>query len=218
MERIFLLFTFLLTVSVSLFAQDGNVDVSKYDAVIFRGPVAEAYPHYVRGTAYLFSAEFGKESVVYNKKLFYNVKLNLDACRDLLCVMVPESTIEVVLDNALVENFTLNGHEFVNASGIDGLERIFYERIYGGGIMLLKETVKKYARTDRVNVEFYGVEKYFLVKDGKAVRVKGAKAFKKSFPEKKKELRRYWARLHRGDNDPDYEAIYAAMAEFADKN
>ena len=218
MKRFFLLVAFLAVVPASLFAQDGDVDVSKYDAAIFRGPVVETYPHYVRGTAYLYSSEFLKEKVIYNRKLYYNVRLNLDVFRDLVCVMVPESTIEMVLDNPLVESFTLCGREFVNASGVEGLERDFYEKLYGGGNMLLKETVKKYHRVDRGNVEFYPIVKYFLVKDGKAVRVKGFKAFKKFYPEKKKELRKYRNALYDSGRAQDNEQLYKALAEFADKN
>ena len=218
MKRFFLLIAFLAMVPALLFSQDGNVDVSKYDAAIFRGPGVEAYPHYVRGTAYLYSAEFLKEKVIYNRKLYYNVKLNLDVYRDIVCVTVPESTIEMVLDNSLVESFTLRGREFVNASGVEGLERDFYEKLYGGGNMLLKETVKRYHRVDRGNVEFYSIVRYFLVKDGKAVRVKGMKAFKKAYPDKKKELRKYRNALYDSGKVQDNEQLYKALAEFADKN
>jgi hypothetical protein len=218
MKRFFLFVAFVVLVPASLLAQDGNVDVSKWDAAIFRGPVVEAYPHYVRGTAYLNSAEFHKEKVMYNRKLYYNVKLNLDVFRDIVCVMVPGSTIEMVLDTPLVENFTLNGKEFVNASEVEGLERDFYEKLYGGGNMLLKETVKRYHRVDKGNVEFYSTVKYFLVKDGRAVRVKGMKAFKKLYPEKKKALRRYRIELDNTGQDPDNEKLYIALAKFADNN
>lgn len=218
MKRFFLLVAFLAMVPALLFSQDGNVDVSKWDAAIFRGPVVEAYPHYVRGTAYLNSSEFQKEMVVYNRKLYYNVKLNLDVFRDIVCVMVPESTIEMVLDSPLVESFTLNGKEFVNASGVEGLERSFYEKLYGGGNMLLKETVKKYHRVDKGNVEFYSTVKYFLVKDGKAARVKGMKAFKKLYPEKKKVLRKYRIELSHTDQDLNNEMLYIALAKFADNS
>ena len=218
MKRFFLLVAFLAIIPASLFAQDGNVDVSKWDAAIFRGPVVEAYPHYVRGTAYLNSSEFQKEMVVYNRKLYYNVKLNLDVFRDIVCVMVPESTIEMVLDSPLVESFTLNGKEFVNVSGVEGLERSFYEKLYGGGNMLLKETVKKYHRVDKGNVEFYSTVKYFLVKDGKAARVKGMRAFKKLYPEKKKVLRKYRIELSHTDQDLNNEMLYIALAKFADNS
>jgi hypothetical protein len=218
MKRFFLFVAFVVLVPASLLAQDGNVDVSKWDAAIFRGPVVEAYPHYVRGTAYLNSSEFQKEMVVYNRKLYYNVKLNLDVFRDIVCVMVPESTIEMVLDSPLVESFTLNGKEFVNASGVEGLERSFYEKLYGGGNMLLKETVKKYHRVDKGNVEFYSTVKYFLVKDGKAARVKGMRAFKKLYPEKKKVLRKYRIELSHTDQDLNNEMLYIALAKFADNS
>ncbi|MBO5919585.1 MAG: hypothetical protein J6Q34_03730 [Bacteroidales bacterium] len=218
MKRFFLLVVFLAMVPALLFSQDGNVDVSKWDAAIFRGPVVEAYPHYVRGTAYLNSSEFQKEMVVYNRKLYYNVKLNLDVFRDIVCVMVPESTIEMVLDSPLVKSFTLNGKEFVNASGTEGLERSFYEKLYGGGNMLLKETVKRYHRVDKGNVEFYSTVKYFLVKDGRAVRVKGMKAFKKLYPEKKKALRKYRIELSHTDQDLNNEMLYIALAKFADNS
>ena len=218
MKRFFLFVAFLAMVHVSLFAQDGNVDLTKYDAAIFRGPVVESYPHYIRGTAYLYSSEFMKERVVYNKKPFYNVKLNLDVYRDIVCVMVPESSIVMVLDNSLVEGFTLCGKEFVQASGVEGLERDFYEKLYGGGNMLLKETVKRYHRVDRGNVEFYPIVKYFLVKDCKAVRVKGMKAFKKVYPDKKRELRKYRNALYDSGKVSDNEQLYRALAEYADKN
>lgn len=218
MKRFFLFVAFVAIIPASLFAQDGNVDVSKWDAAIFRGPVVEAYPHYVRGTAYLNSSEFQKEMVVYNRKLYYNVKLNLDVFRDIVCVVVPESTIEMVLDSPLVESFTLNGKEFVNASGVEGLERSFYEKLYGGGNMLLKETVKKYHRVDKGNVEFYSTVKYFLVKDGKAARVKGMRAFKKLYPEKKKVLRKYRIELSHTDQDLNNEMLYIALAKFADNS
>lgn len=218
MKRFFLFVAFVVLVPASLLAQDGNVDVSKWDAAIFRGPVVEAYPHYIRGTAYLNSAEFHKEKVMYNRKLYYNVKLNLDVFRDIVCVMVPGSTIEMVLDTPLVENFTLNGKEFVNASEVEGLERDFYEKLYGGGNMLLKETVKKYHRVDKGNVEFYSTVKYFLVKDGKAARVKGMRAFKKLYPEKKKVLRKYRIELSHTDQDLNNEMLYIALAKFADNS
>ena len=218
MKRFFLLVAFLAMVPALLFSQDGNVDVSKYDAAIFRGPVVEAYPYYVRGTAYLYSSDFQKEEVIYNRKFYYNVKLNLDVFRDVVCVMVPESTIEMVLDSPLVGRFTLNGKEFVNMSGTEGLGRCFYEKLYGGGNMLLKETVKRYHRVDKGNVEFYSIVKYFLVRDGKALQVKGFKAFKKLYPEKKKELRKYRNALYDSERVPDNEQLYKALAEFADKS
>ena len=84
--------------------------------------------------------------------------------------------------------------------------------------MLLKETVKRYHRVDKGNVEFYSIVKYFLVRDGKALQVKGFKAFKKLYPEKKKELRKYRNALYDSERVPDNEQLYKALAEFADKN
>ena len=165
----------------------------------------------------MYSPEFQKESIVHNRKLYYNVRLNLDVFRDQVCVTVPESTIRIVLDSKLVETFTVCGDRFVNASGIDGLERCFYQQLYDGDCMLLKEIVKEYVRVDRVNLEFYPRVRYFLVKDGKAVRIRGIKAFKKTYPHKKKALGKYYGEILEAYSHTDKEKIYAVLAEFAEK-
>jgi hypothetical protein len=44
------------------------------------------------------------------------------------------------------------------------------------------------------------------------------KSFKKAYPDKKKELRKYRNALYDSERVPDNEQLYKALAEFADKN
>ena len=189
-----LLLILFCTVAIAGYSQDGDIDILKHDAAIFRGPVKGSYPYYFTGTPYLHKAEFEKNSLRYNKKWYYNVKLNLDICRDELCVNVPNSNIIIVLDNSLVNEFTINGRKFVNiGNSVTGTQNILCELIYEGicAGSIIKESVKKYNRPDNATVVFYTIEKLYILKGDNAYRIKGIRTFRKVYPHMKKEINKY---------------------------
>lgn len=196
-------------------AQNGDIEILKHDAAIFRGPVKETYPYYFTGTPYLNKAEFEKTSLKYNRKWYHNVELNLDICRGELCVKVPNSGIIITLDNNLADEFTLNGHKFVNiGNNVAGIQNslceLIYEGVYAGS--LVKEHVKKYTRENRGNIVFYTVTQLYLVKDNNAYRLKGTRTFLKAYPHLKKEIKKKVRTL-------DYsipELFYSSLIQFID--
>lgn len=189
-----LLLILFCTVAIAGYSQNGDIDILKHDAAIFRGPVKGSYPYYFTGTPYLHKAEFEKNSLRYNKKWYYNVKLNLDICRDELCVNVPNSNIIIVLDNSLVNEFTINGRKFVNiGNSVTGTQNRLCELIYEGicAGSIIKESVKKYNRPDNATVVFYTIEKLYILKGDNAYRIKGIRTFRKVYPHMKKEINKY---------------------------
>lgn len=210
-----LLLILFCTVAIAGYSQDGDIDILKHDAAIFRGPVKGSYPYYFTGTPYLHKAEFEKNSLRYNKKWYYNVKLNLDICRDELCVNVPNSNIIIVLDNSLVNEFTINGRKFVNiGNSVTGTQNrlceLIYEGIYAGSV--IRESVKKYSRTDNATVAFYTIEKLYILKGDNAYRIKGIRTFRKVYPHMKKEINRYVRNL---DFSTNWQ-LYSSIMQFID--
>ncbi len=186
-----LLFSF---VSMATKAQNGDISILKHDAAIFRGPVKESYPYYITGTPYFEKAEFEKGSLKYNRKWYNNVEFNLDLCRDELCVKVPESNIIITLDRSLVNEFSISGHKFIFIGDrTDGTQNKFCEVIHEGKSKgkIIKEHVKKYARReDKVNIEFYPIIKYYILKGDNAYRLRGVRTFRKIYPQYRKEIRK----------------------------
>ena len=146
---------------------------AKFDATIYRGPVALKYPFSFKGTYYAYEKEFVKSSVEYNRKWYYGVELNLDASRDELCLSLPGSGIVIVLSKELVGRFVIGENEFINVKGdIPGLKEGYYQLLESVDGTIYKKIVKKYNKLDGITLEFFPVEKYYWLKNGVAKRYK----------------------------------------------
>lgn len=149
------------------------IENAKFDATIYRGPVALKYPFVFKGTYYAYTKEFVKSSVEYNRKWYYGVDLNLDASRDELCLSMPGSGIVIVLSKELVGRFIIGEREFVNVCGdIPGLKDGYYQVLESEDGTVYKKIVKKFNKLDGVTQEFFPVERYYWLKNGVAKRYK----------------------------------------------
>ena len=184
-----------------------------YDKAIYRGPVALAYPFKTyKGTYYAFDKQFEASDVEYNRKWYRNVELNLDACRDELCLSMGGRAI-IVLSKELVGRFVFGGRNFICLKdGISGLDPGYYQVLYDGEDKVYKKIIKKYDKTDGITQEFYPLVKYYLVQDSKAVQIKGYGIFGKVYKPLKKEIRRFVSSLDRRSISEDN--LYAAIMEF----
>ena len=204
------------TVSTALMAQNGDIDILKSNAAIFRGPVKESYPYYITGTPYFEKGEFERTSLKYNKKWYHNVELNLDLCRDELCVRVPETYIIITLDRTLTNEFSISGHKFIFiGDNTVGTQNKFCEVIHDGNSsgIIIKEQVKKYARTeDKVSIAFYPIIKHYILKGDNAYRIRGVRTFKKVYPQYKKEIRKCFRHL----DYTDKEFLYTSLMHLID--
>ena len=176
----FVLFCLMLS-GHHVFAQQGiektpveareYIENAKFDATIYRGPVALKYPFSFKGTYYAYQKEFVKSSVEYNRKWYYGVDLNLDASRDELCLSMPGSGIVIVLSKELVGRFVIGEDEFMNVKGdVPGLKDGYYQVLESVDGTIYKKIVKKYNKLDGITQEFFPVEKYYKLKNGVAKR------------------------------------------------
>ena len=204
------LFLTALCCSGTLFGQ------GTYDKAIYRGPVALAYPFKTyKGTYYAFDKQFEKSDVEYNRKWYRDVELNLDACRDELCLNMGGRSI-IVLSKELVGRFVFGGRNFIClGDGVDGLAPGYYQVLYDGEDKVYKKIIKKYDKTDGITQEFYPVVKYYLVQDNKATQIKGYGIFGKVYKPLKKEIRRLVSSA--GKMEMSEDALYAAIMEMVAK-
>ncbi len=187
-----------------------------YDQAIYRGPVALSYPFQVyKGTFYAFDKQFEKSSVEYNRKWYYNVDLNLDACRDELCLSMDGGAI-IVLSKELVGRFTFGTRDFICiGDDVEGLAPGYYQILYDGEDKVYKKIIKKYNKTDGITQEFYPIVRYYLVKDSKAVQIKNSGIFGKVYKPLKKDLRRVASSA--GKSGIKEEKLYVTLMEFVEK-
>lgn len=212
MKNFILPFILLLPVfcSGSLFGQ------GKYDEAIYRGPVALSYPFEVyRGTCYAFDKQFEKSDVEYNRKWYHDVDLNLDACRDELCLSM-DGGIIIVLSKELVGRFRFGGRNFIcRGNDVEGLEPGYYQVLYDGRDKVYKKIVKKYNKIDGITQEFFPIIKYYLVKDARATRIKGDDTFGKVYRPMRKEIRRVASTASKAGLQG--EDLYVAIMNFIEK-
>lgn len=176
MEKKFYSFFFLLLllpgISYSQQAED-FIKETGIDAVIYRGPAALKYPAPFSGSTYIVSDEFTEGEVLYNQKKYYGALLNLDACRDELCVKLPQSGIVIVLSKDLVEEFSLNGRHFIKGEwkGTD-LDNTYCQVLYSGNVQVIKKVDKGFYLEEGIRSKVYETVKYYLVKDNVPYRLK----------------------------------------------
>lgn len=170
---------------------------AKIDAVIFRGPLYIKYPYRFDGTFYAYSDEFLESRINYNGKEFKGVKLNLNANRDELYIQMYGTGLIIVLEKDYVKDFSLGERNFINhteGDGIEGLEYGYYELLYNGKDMLLKKIRQIFSeKFDNVGSatlkNFYPAYTYYVVRDGKAITLKGRSAFAKIYKPQKGKIK-----------------------------
>ena len=187
-----------------------------YDEAVYRGPVALSYPFKTyKGTYYAFDKLFEKGDVEYNRKWYRNVELNLDACRDELCLSMGGRSI-IVLSKELVGRFVFSGRNFIClGDSVEGLAPGYYQVLYDGEDKVYKKIIKKYDKTDGITQEFYPIVKYYLVQGNKARQIKGTGIFGKVYKPLKKEIRRLVSSIDR--TGISEESLYVAIMEMVAK-
>ncbi|MCK9626392.1 MAG: hypothetical protein WC305_08065 [Bacteroidales bacterium] len=204
---LFLPLLFLLFVT-DVFSQ-GGPDYRKYIetagdvSVLYRGKQATKYPFLHNGTYYWFGPKYEEGNLIYNGKEYFNLMMNIDAFQNELLLKHNNNILEVSLNGDLVTSFTLGNKLFLNLSklGYD-VPAGFYLELYSGKDKLYKNVKKVFS--DRIHVGYYDYEfnpdilkdfapevSYYLLKDGIISKIGSKKSLIKSFPDKKRIVRRY---------------------------
>ena len=189
-------------------------------SLLYRGRLAPEYNFRFNGHCYAESKEFLPGSVMYNGRLYEDVLLNIDACADLLLtryVMV-SATARDYVDYAIID-----GRRYVNLNYRgrckDAPAGFFEELCTNGDLGFYSKITKRldsddgyhngedigyydpdyqeYVHTAAGDVKlhryFYRIQKYYVVKDGRAVQVKSKRAFLKLFDRQTASALRRWA-------------------------
>lgn len=213
MKRYFTLLLVLLA-DIALHAQDFNIPV-------FRGELAQRYNYPLEGTVYAYSDEFQEGTLEFNGKRYSGLMMNLNAHRNELQVRIGTTGESIAVKRSLVGDFTIGKRNFTalyGERGIKGLAEGYYQVLYRGKDMLLKEIYKSTNdRTDYVNnitVKVFTTRtRYWLVKDGKVTGIRDGNDLAGIYRENKDEVKRY-LKGHKGEEkDVSLQAIMELIEE-----
>ncbi len=160
MKKWSLLLLLLLFMSLKLSAQKSEeykIFFENADGLsnLYRGPAPLAYRFLHTGTFFAYGVEFLQGEVIFNNKLYVDVRLNLNSHIDELYLYVKDSERYVVLNKDFVDFFTLGEKKFINIKKISDKEKSspepgYYELLFANNsVRLLKKTKKIYS--ERIN-------------------------------------------------------------------
>ena len=160
MKKWSILLPFLLFTTLKMSAQKSEeykIFFENADGLsnLYRGPAPLAYRFLHTGTFFAYEVEFLRGDVIYNNKLYVDVKLNLNSHLDELYLYIKDSERYVVLNKNFVDFFTIGERKFVNIKRNSedtksSPEPGYYEVLYSGNAAkLLKKTKKIYS--ERIN-------------------------------------------------------------------
>lgn len=213
MKQYFTLLLVLLA-HIALQGQDFNIPV-------FRGELAQRYNYPLEGTVYAYSDEFQPGTIHFNGKQYSGLMMNLNAHRNELQVRIGTTGESIAVKRSLVGDFTIGKRNFTalyGERGIKGLAEGYYQVLYRGKDMLLKEIYKSTNdRTDYVNnitVKVFTTRtRYWLVKDGKVIGIRDGNDLAGIYREHKDEVKRY-LKGHKGEEkDVSLQAIMELIEE-----
>ena len=206
-------------------AREGEIyrQAAGVKSLIFRGRMAPEYKFGYNGHCYAEKKEFTLGSVMYNERLYENVLLNVDACADLLLVRstMAMSTVRDYVDYALIGsdryvNLNYNGRCQGAPEGFckelcSGAGLTFYSKVSkkistdegyhnGKDIGYEDPDYSEYLSTPSGNVKvlryFRFKERFYLVRDGKAVQILNRRSFLKQFDRHLASKMKHYASSH----------------------
>ena len=205
----------------SLRAQNDDYRLYMHSAadasVVFRGSQAVQYRFPYNGTPYWKGPDFGTGDLEYNGKMYYGLRLNIDAATQTLVLKNDSGVCEVALDGRQYETFTIDGVRFMRKGGK------IYEYIWDGRAKVLKQ-IRKVQETDtegrksfqtaydgrfnpKIPTVFTAHIKYFYVAEGSSQmeEFKSRSALLKNYKTLKKEAADAAFKASRGEKMPDDE-------------
>ena len=197
-----------------------DADLEKFVATaqeysnLYRGSSPMQYRFKYTGTYFAYSDNFEKGDVWYNGKLYKDVFLNLNSHRDELYVKVEKTGLIVKLNSDFVQDFSIGkrNYTFVAEKITDKIspekyiDSGYYELLYSGDAKLYKKIRKTYS--ERINhfvssttgsqIEriFSANVRYYLLKEGKIIRIKRVSNLLSVYRDQKKDLRQYARRAN----------------------
>ncbi len=167
-------------------------------SMLYRGVVPVRYVGKVptNGTTYFaYSAQFESGTVKYCGKLYYNALLNLNANLDELYAKDSISDLCYLLNKNFVDYWEVGNRKFTNYTQsvlYQGLQSGYYEVVYDGRAKAYKKIRKIYEENisgTSVTKSYELSEDYYLLKEGKAYRIKNVAGIARQYKDRKKEIK-----------------------------
>lgn len=151
---IILVFIYLADISFAQSPIRNYLDESGPVSTLYRGRLPAQYSYLYNGTYYWNNKDFQKGDILYNGKLYKDVLINIDACRQELQVKMSRQTTPVVLYENLVQYFSMGNTMYVHLRtlGFSDAPDGYFEIIRDGNFPLLRQIRKVYtSRTGNHN-------------------------------------------------------------------
>lgn len=193
-------------------------EAAKEKSLLTRGVLAPEYEFLHNGTWYAETKEFKTGELLYNNRMYRGVKMNIDACKNLLVVNTGRIT---ATDRNYVEYAVIGGEKYVNlqfGNKVKDAPEGFCKLIYSGDVSFYslvrktlqsspgyhngddigyvdpdyKDAVQVGMRSVPVETFFSYSKRFYAVKDGVCYPVKSRRALLKLFDKTTaKKLRKY---------------------------
>ncbi len=183
--------------------------VAGYNIPVFRGELAEKYNFPLEGTVYAYSDDFEIGDLEFNGKRYYGLTMNLNVHRNELQVQIGNSGENMALKRELVGDFSIGNRNFTALYGarkIKGLAEGYYQVLYRGKDMLLKQIYKRANDrsdfiTGTITKVFATRIKYWLIMEGIPVGVKDVNDLAGIYSNRKDAVKKYIKGHKDGDRD-----------------
>lgn len=195
--------------------------VEWYNIPVFRGELAEKYNFPLEGTVYAYSDDFETGNLEFNGKQYYGLTMNLNVHRNELQVQIGNSGENMALKRELVGDFSIGDRNFTALYGarkIKGLAEGYYQVLYRGKDMLLKQIYKRANDrsdfiTGTITKVFATRIKYWLIMDGNPVAIKDVNDLAWIFRDRKDEVKKYIKAHKEGDRDYIFTNLMAIIEQ-----
>ncbi|HEU5366557.1 MAG TPA: hypothetical protein VFU62_13555 [Hanamia sp.] len=193
------------------------------NAPIYNGRQYIYFTYKMEGDPYFISGNFVAGWVNYSHRKYDSVPLMYDLARNQLVILAPDKIYGIVLENDLIDSFSLHGHHFtkllqdykqnLNNTG-------FYDLLYNGQIQLLVKRVKnidEQIKGDAVVRIFYSKDRYYVHKDSLYYLVSNKKDVLHLFKDKAHDLKKYMRKHHLKLRRKNFEEAMVKVTEFYDQ-
>jgi hypothetical protein len=169
--------------------------LDKSASPLYYGVEHFGYSSKIKGFAYWGSADRQQGSVLYDGILYTNVSIKYDLVADEVIVRHPNNYFGVTLATEKVNAFSIGDQPFVYVPQKNeySLKAGFYEVAVTGTITLLvKETKKVHEEVyNEVNSSFVDSKEFYVLVDGKSVRITNESSFTSLLGDKSRKVRDY---------------------------
>ena len=193
------------------------------NAPVYNGSAYIYFTYKMEGDPYFLTGNFTDGWVNYSGRKYDSVLLMFDLARNQLVILAPDKISSIILENDLIDSFSLHGHHFIkllqdykqnlNNSG-------FYDLLYNGRIQLLAKRAKIIDEQIKDNALiriFSPKDRFYVHKDSLYYLVSNKKDVLHLFKDKAHDIKKYMRKHHLKFRRKNFEEPIVKVTEFYDQ-